>query len=345
MPNSPQPTTVSDAQIKDASDILAKNGVVAMPTETVYGLAARIDSDQGIKKIFEIKQRPFFDPLIVHVSSIKQAEDCALEWNELNQKLAELFWPGPLTLVVPKNEKISDLITSGLTTVGLRWPKHSVACRLIEAAGVPLAAPSANKFGKTSPTQASHVTDEFGAAVLVLNGDASEIGIESTVLSVKKSEKKYELAILRKGALLQSQITQALATFGFDYSWVEITDKKESPGHMKHHYMPSVPLVICKNPQMKFEELTRLLNEKIKELPDEVEGVRMVKPKGVIKKIEILRLSNQPEQAARELYSQLRSVSQRSPDALCFIQSSAQTGEMWESIFDRLYKAASLILD
>ncbi|MGZ3690481.1 MAG: L-threonylcarbamoyladenylate synthase [Pseudobdellovibrio sp.] len=345
MSTSSENSLLTDDMINQACEILAGGGVVAMPTETVYGLAARIDSEAGIKKIFSVKQRPFFDPLIVHVSSIEQAKSCALDWNELNQKLAELFWPGPLTMVIPKNKKISDLITSGLTTVGLRWPKHSVACRLIEAAGVPLAAPSANRFGKTSPTQASHVADEFGDAVMVLNGSASEIGIESTVLSVKKIGEKFELAILRKGALLQSQITEKLTPFHFNFQWVEITDKKESPGHMKHHYMPSVPLVICKNPQMKFEEMARLLNEKIKELPDEVEGVQIVKPKGAIKRIEILRLSNKPEQAARELYSQLRSVSQRSPDALCFIQSSAQTGEMWESIFDRLYKAASLILD
>lgn len=337
---------VMDAtQLNLAVQILTQNGVVAMPTETVYGLAARIDSEEAIKKIFQIKERPFFDPLIVHVASIEQAKSCALNWNQLNQKLAELFWPGPLTLVIEKNDSVSDLITSGLVSVGLRWPKHAVACRLIEEVGVPLAAPSANKFGKTSPTIASHVVDEFGNQVFVLDGKASEIGIESTVLSVKQVGTQYQLAILRKGALLQSQIKEALAPFGFEYVWFESIDKKESPGHMKHHYMPSVPLVICKNPQMKFSEMVQLLNEKIKELPDEVEGVKIVKPKGEIKQVEILKLANQPEQAARELYAQLRSVSQRSPDALCFIQSSTQTGEMWESVFDRLYKAASLILE
>ncbi|MEK6628436.1 MAG: L-threonylcarbamoyladenylate synthase [Bdellovibrionota bacterium] len=332
-------------QINLAVEQLQNNEVVAMPTETVYGLAARIDSEVAIKKIFSIKQRPFFDPLIVHVSSVDQAKKCVTEWNELSDFLAKTFWPGPLTLVLPKSDLISDLITSGLPSVALRWPQHPIAQELINRVGVPLAAPSANKFGRTSPTKAQHVKEEFSDSVLVIEGDSSSVGIESTVLSVKKQNNIYELAILRKGSILKSQITEVLSRQSFKYQWQEVIDKIESPGHMKHHYMPSIPLVVCRDAKLKLSELSGLLNKKLNELPDEIEGVKIIKPKSDIKKIEFLKLSSDPTQAARELYSQLRAASLRSPDVLCFIQTSAHTGEMWESVFDRLYKAASLILD
>lgn len=341
------PKNITD--IQQAAELLNSGGVAGIPTETVYGLAARIDSEQGLKKIFSTKQRPFFDPLIVHVSSLEQAKSCALEWNEMCQVLAENFWPGPLTLVIPKSARISDLITSGLPSVGLRWPRNQITCELIEKVGAPLAAPSANKFGRTSPTSAQHVREEFGSEVFVIEDQPSEIGIESTVLAVKKQADGYELAILRKGAVLPGHIEAVIKNknskeTNISFKWVDIVDKKESPGHMKHHYMPSVPLVICKNPRITFAEISRSLTEKLQDMPDEVEGVKIIKPKGEVKTILMLNLPNQPEQAARELYSQLRSVSQKRPDAICFIQSSVHTGEMWESIFDRLYKAASLIL-
>lgn len=333
-----------------AVQLLEQGEVVAFPTETVYGLGARIDRPEGLKKIFSTKQRPFFDPLIVHVSSIDQAKTCFKEWHVMAEHLAQSFWPGPLTLVMPKSELISDMITSGLDSVGVRLPRHPLAQQLITAVGVPLAAPSANKFGKTSPTKADHVKKEFGDSVLVLDQGQSEIGIESTVLLVKVSFKgpqhnTYELAILRKGAVLKSAIDTSLQKTQLKYKWLEAVDKKESPGHMKHHYMPEVPLVICKNPAMKVSEISEIINAKLKELPDEVDGVKIVKPKGKIEKIEFLLLSKDPGQAARELYSQLRAVSERKPHVLCFIQMPYHNTEMWESIFDRMYKAASLIID
>ena len=332
------------SQIEKAVKLLAANEVVAMPTETVYGLAARIDSDVAIKKIFSTKERPFFDPLIVHVASVAQAKQCAASWNPMNSLLADAFWPGPLTQVVAKSDKISDFITSGLGSVGLRWPNHKIACQLIEMVGVPLAAPSANKFGRTSPTSAAHVKEEFGDKVFVVEDSAGQIGIESTVLSVKFNNELYELAVLRKGAVLRSDIDKVLEKSGLNFQWVDSLDKKESPGHMQHHYMPSVPLVICKDPKISFSDLSRLLKEKLNEMPDVIDGVKITKPKGEIKKIVMLKLSDKPEQAARELYSQLRSMSLRAPDALCFLETSVQSGEMWESVLDRLYKAASLIL-
>src|SRR3989344_229194 len=334
-------------QLEIATELIKNEDVVAFPTETVYGLGARIDSRKAVEKIFTTKQRPFFDPLIVHVASIQQAQECTTDFNPLVQVLAEKFWPGPLTLVIPKSEKISDVITSGLQDVGIRFPNHPIALQLIQAVGVPIAAPSANKFGRTSPTTAQHVRHEFGDAVFVMDGEPSQIGIESTVLAVKSisDEKKYQLCILRKGFVTRSQIDELLKPLSFNYSWVDHLDKKSSPGNMKHHYMPSVPFVICRNTAMKLSELNTILNSRLSQLPDQVEGVTLIKPKWQINKIEFLKLPTDPVLAARELYSLLRLASLRSPQVLCFIQLPSQIGEMWESVFDRLYKAASLILD
>lgn len=332
-------------QIREACNLLRNHQVVAMPTETVYGLAARIDSEEALKKIFSVKKRPFFDPLIVHVASVEQARGCAAQWNELCEVLAQNFWPGPLTLVVPKASHISDMITSGLSSVGLRWPSHPLAQELLNQLQTPLAAPSANKFGRTSPTTSQHVRDEFADEIFVIESEASKFGIESTVVSVQLQPEGYRLSLLRPGVILRSQINLTLQSLKIEYAWVPPQSRSSAPGQMKHHYMPDVPLVICRNTQMKLSELTEILNRRLAELPDEVEGVKIIKPKSEIRKIEFLKLSHQPEQAARELYSQLRSASQRSPDALCFIQLPSHTGEMWESLFDRLYKAASLVLD
>jgi len=331
--------------IKIAAVKIQQEDVVAFPTETVYGLGARISSDTGIRKIFSTKERPFFDPLIVHVHSVEQAKTCFKDWNVMAEILTQNFWPGPLTLVMPKSDIVSDVITSGLVNVGVRMPKHPVALELIKQVGEPIAAPSANKFGKTSPTHAKHVVKEFGQQVMVLDQGSSEIGIESTVLMVKQNGNQFELAILRKGAILKKHIEDHLKTVQVNYQWTEQIDKKDSPGHMKHHYMPEIPFVVCRNPNLKLSELAEILNSRLNDLPDEVESVKIVKPKTIIDKVEFLNLSKDAEQAARELYSQLRAASDRQPQVLCFIQMPYHSGEMWESIFDRLYKAASLIID
>jgi L-threonylcarbamoyladenylate synthase len=330
-----------------ALDILNHNGVVAFPSETVYGLGAKIDSDEALKKIFSVKERPFFDPLIVHVHTVEKAKECFSQWNSVAECLAQNFWPGPLTLVMEKSKMISDVITSGLPSVGVRIPNHPVALELLQKIKIPLAAPSANKFGKTSPTTAAHVKKEFGDAVYVLESEVPcQIGIESTVLLVRKN---LEISILRRGLIVKSEIEKVLELNKVSYKWIDVIDKKESPGHMKHHYMPEIPFVICRNPNMKVKEVAQIVTQKISLLPDIVEGVKILKPKNAIAKIEFLKLAATPEQAAREIYSQLRTASERKPDLLCLalIKDYAQEphSEMWESVLDRLYKAASLVID
>lgn len=332
--------------IDRALELLNQHDVVAFPTETVYGLGAKIDSDIALKKIFSIKERPFFDPLIVHVDTVEKAQTCFRKWNAIAEELAKQFWPGPLTLVMEKSDRISDLITSGLSSVGVRIPHHPVALELLQKIKIPLAAPSANKFGKTSPTTGAHVKKEFGETVYVLESGPCQVGIESTVLLIRENN---EISILRPGAIVTAQISAALKNKNISFLWTTVTDKKESPGHMKHHYMPEIPFVICKNSKVTVRELGQLVQMRLSYLPDQVEGLKIIKPQKPIAKIEFLRLANNPTQAAREIYSQLRTASERQPDLLCLTLIKDYTqgpeAEMWSSVLDRLYKAATLIIE
>jgi L-threonylcarbamoyladenylate synthase len=331
--------------ITDAVRRLAEGGVVGMPTETVYGLAARIDLPSGIEAIFRVKERPFFDPLIVHVHSLDQVHDLTGGFSEVAQILARAFWPGPLTLVLPKAAAVNEMITSGLDSVGIRMPRHPVALELLRAVDVPLAAPSANKFGKTSPTSAEHVRKEFAAEnVLVLDGGASEIGIESTVLSVKQVGARTELAILRPGHVLKSEIESALASAGtpLTYVFVDKLDRKASPGQMKHHYMPAVPLILCEDPTLSEAELRTEISRRLSELPEQIEEVKIVKPVSGIRQLATLKLSEDPVIAARNFYADLRRVGESGADCMVLYRTDSHRGERWQSLYDRIEKAASL---
>ncbi len=317
-----------------AIELLKKNQVVAIPTETVYGLAARIGSDLALNKIFETKKRPFFDPLIVHVTSIDQAKTLCLSWNPIMQCLAESFWPGPLTLVVPKTKIVSDLITSGLTTVGLRCPQHPIALEIIEGVGQPLAAPSANLFGQTSPSQADHVISEFNNQVPVVDGGACSVGIESTVLLVQN----LKISILRPGQITELMIEKALNQEHLEFQWTKSVDKKLSPGQMKHHYMPSKPLFGIDS-DFKGDLISRL-NKELSQLPDEVEGVKIHKPKQ-IRSVKELVLSDLAPEAARQLYSELRILAEGPEDSLIFHFNKSHDGPEWVAVRERLSKACT----
>ncbi len=336
---------MQSAEIKSAASELARGHVVGMPTETVYGLAARIDSPLGIAAIFKIKERPFFDPLIVHISDLSQLAGLVSAVPAAAKLLADKFWPGPLTLVLPRSSELNPMITSGLDTVGVRMPAHPVALDLIRAAGVPLAAPSANKFGKTSPTSAAHVRNEFKREnVFVLEGGESQIGIESTVLLVRPGEEKCELSILRKGHILKSDIETVLKSQPIKYEFIEVTDKSQAPGHMKHHYMPSVPLVVCLDSHKSLGELREVMQKRLSELPDKIEEVAIVKPAAGIHRIAELVLDEDPVLAARKFYSQLRDLAETKPDCIVLYKLASHDTERWESLFDRILKAASLVI-
>lgn len=225
--------------IRKAAELLRHGGLVAFPTETVYGLGANALDAAAVARIFQVKGRPSTSPLIVHVASIQAARELAREWPPTAQTLAERFWPGPLTLVLARNPRIPDIVTAGLDTVGLRMPAHPVALELLRAAGVPVAAPSANRFGRVSPTRAEHVRQALGDAVdLILDGGPTELGLESTVLSLAGPP-----TLLRPGMILREQIEELIGPVRA----APRTRKGEaqpSPGLHPRHYSPATPLVL-----------------------------------------------------------------------------------------------------
>src|SRR5258708_7928457 len=176
---------VDDDKIVQAAAILRDGGLVGFPTETVYGLGANALSERAVARVFEVKARPRFDPLIVHIAGMEWLTRLTADFPPVARKLAERFWPGPLTLVLPKTPVVPDLVTAGGPTVAIRVPDHPVALALLRAVDLPIAAPSANPFGRISPTCADHVRDQLGSQIdLILDGGPCRIGIESTVLQV-----------------------------------------------------------------------------------------------------------------------------------------------------------------
>ncbi len=293
-----------------------------MPTETVYGLAASISSEIGLRKIFSLKERPFFDPLIVHVSGLRMAQSLVQEWTPVADYLARSFWPGALTLVLRKAESVNPLITSGLATVALRFPSHPMAQALIKHTGVALAAPSANKFGRTSPTTAAHVRSEFPQAeLMIIDGGPCQIGVESTVLSIENDQ----VQILRHGGITEEALRESLRKFSKPVTLSHAVTPA-SPGHLEHHYMPQIPLV--------------LVNSSTTEFLNQVQAKLNLTPKN----IQELKLSNDPRQAARELYSEMRRLSEPPADLSICRLDAAQTSQEWAAIRDRLNRAATLKL-
>lgn len=323
--------------LDEATEKLKRGEAVALPTETVYGLAAVINQESAVRSIFSIKERPFFDPLIVHISKLEQVHELTTGWGSLCQSLSQKFWPGPLTFVVPKTDQVSSLITSGLTTVGIRMPSHPLALEVLRRVGIPLAAPSANKFGKTSPTLASHVESEFLGEVPVLDGGPCAVGLESTVLWV--SEEKKQIAVLRKGAVLLSQITETLSADKVPFTVVEMLDRKESPGHMKHHYMPAVPFVLVHG--LRPIDFLDQLRSQIQKLPKEVEGVQIAQSQ--FQKVIQLDLSGDAALASREFYGKLREAVLKGADGIYFeVPKDWIHNEDFEALLERMHKAASL---
>lgn len=213
-------------------NIIKNSGVVAFPTETVYGLGASAWDAVAVKKIFEIKGRPPDNPLIVHISSKEQATDFASNIPPSAQLLMDTFWPGPLSIILPKKSKVLDLITAGLATVALRMPDHPVALSFISQAG-PLAAPSANRSGRPSPTKAAHVKADFGDDFPVVESEAARVGLESTVVDLSGDVP----VILRPGSISRRQLEQCLQTSVEEF-YSDQNEKPRSPGQKYSHYKP-----------------------------------------------------------------------------------------------------------
>lgn len=225
--------------IEQASYCLAMGDLVAIPTETVYGLAANAFNPEAVLKIFEAKNRPQFNPLIVHSDTLEKMRPFLLQIPDWAEKLAASHWPGPMTLLLPRNEVVPDLVTAGLPRVAVRIPNHPLTLKLLESLDFPLAAPSANPFGYISPTTASHVAAQLGDEVAyILDGGRSSIGIESTIIG---ADETGEPVVFRLGGLSLESIRNTIGKIGVRINPVE--EQPQSSGMLKSHYAPKTKLI------------------------------------------------------------------------------------------------------
>jgi L-threonylcarbamoyladenylate synthase len=235
------PEAPDAAALARAADCLRRGGLVAFPTETVYGLGVHALDRAAVRRLFEAKGRPLNDPLIVHVHSSERMHDLVARVPDSTRVLAARFWPGPLTLVLPRSSRVPDEVTAGLHTVAIRVPAHPVARALLTAAGVPVAAPSANLFSRPSPTRASHVLDDLAGRIdLVVDGGPTQVGLESTVLDLSGDVP----TILRPGAVSLGMLRAILPRVEQRPANAPVRGAMRSPGLLERHYSPRAPLTL-----------------------------------------------------------------------------------------------------
>jgi L-threonylcarbamoyladenylate synthase len=314
--------------LREAALVLSGGGLVAFATETVYGLGAVAINPAAVARIFKAKGRPSFNPLIVHVQGVGEAKLCTTQWPEAAGRLARQFWPGPLTLVLPRSTLIPDLVTAGRETVALRVPASSVALGLIEHAGQPLAAPSANRSNGVSPTRAEHVlADLDGRIDLILDSGRTDLGLESTVVDLTESP----LRVLRPGPVTAEQITLCLDRLHrVEALAAEPTESNRpaSPGMLPLHYAPATPAWRIEDAA----ELTRL------ELP--ARSAIVVFGPAILPKIDpAIHQSHMPEpiRAGRDLYLTLRQLDALGLEQIVVVMPPDQPD--WAAIRDRLSRA------
>lgn len=263
----------SSENLKKAAQIIRGGGLVAFPTETVYGLGANAFSAEAAARIFEAKRRPSFDPLIVHVSDFEMLARVVSEVSPLAQKLIEHFWPGPLTLVFPKSALVPGIVTSGLPTVAVRMPNHPVALELIRQSETPIAAPSANPFGYLSPTRAEHVERMLGDSVdLILDGGPTTFGVESTILLLAEKP-----VVLRFGAV---SVEALEAVVGSVELRVGDSHKPLVPGQLPQHYSPRTPIQLSKPEEVPLEVRKKVGYLAFKDVPKGFKVVKVLSPTG-----------------------------------------------------------------
>jgi L-threonylcarbamoyladenylate synthase len=245
------PKSPETAPIARAAAVLRRGGLVAFPTETVYGLGANALDASAVRRIFEAKGRPAKNPVIVHVAEVEQARQLVADWPAAAERLAGRFWPGPLTLVLPRRDVIPDMVTAGRATVAVRMPAHPIALALIRAAGVPVAAPSANRSTQLSPTLAEHVLHGLqGRIDLVLDGGPTSGGLESTVLDLTSSPR-----VLRPGLVSITKLEAILGPVVRPDVVLDVGESLPSPGMLPRHYAPRTPLECAENGARRAKEL------------------------------------------------------------------------------------------
>ena len=306
------------AEIERAASLLCAGRLVAFPTETVYGLGANALDPEAVARIYKVKGRPSTSPLIVHVASNEMAKSLVTTWPAIADRLARRFWPGPLTLVLEKQPSIPAIVTAGLPTVGLRMPAHPIALALIQAAGIPLAAPSANRFTHLSPTTANHVRQGLGADVdLILDGGPCEVGIESTVLSLTGPHP----ILLRPGGISRAAIE---ALIGPVTTAADISEGAHpGPGMHPRHYSPRTRLLLINDGRVPEGNGTYLQHQHPPSRSD----------------INVVQMPSTAAEYAAVLYRKLHETDDAGLDWIV-VDLPPETPD-WEAVHDRLRRASS----
>lgn len=324
------PAQPDPALIAEAAAVLRRGGLVAFPTETVYGLGGNALDATACARIFAAKGRPANNPIIVHAADVNTARQVLVAWPDIAARLAERFWPGPLTLVLPKNAAVPDEVTAGGPTVAVRVPAHPVAQALLRAAGIPVAAPSANPSGQVSPTRAEHVLRWLDGRIdLLLDGGPATGGLESTVLDLSRAPPR----LLRPGLVSPSEIEAVIGPIGRSAGTVATESTLPSPGLLPRHYAPRAPL----------ECVTGNAEEHVAELAQQGLRVGWLTQRAAVAppaaRVAVILMPAQPAEYAARLYAVLHELDDAAVERI--VVEMPPDREEWLTVRDRLRRASS----
>ena len=315
----------SQTDIEEAVEALRAGDLVVFPTETVYGVGANASNPVAVRKIFEVKGRPPDHPVIVHLDDPRYLHRWVSSLPPVAEQLAHEFWPGPLTLILPKAENVNDIVTGGQDSIGIRVPSHPIAQQLLNAFGGGIAAPSANRYGRLSPTKPEHVRDELGDAVsVILDGGDSPIGLESTIVSCLNNE----VRLLRPGFITRTQLERVIGPLAVG------GQAPRAPGDRRLHYAPSTPLEIVPSDELEVRAGEIVARE------EKVAVLAMRPPLQTQRHMTWINAGKKPEAYAHNLYNHLRTLD-RTGCVRIFVQSVPQD-EKWAAVLDRLQRASGL---
>ena len=311
--------------IEEAVEILREGKLVAFPTETVYGLGANASDPVAVRKIFDLKGRPPDHPVIVHLDNPRYLHRWVRELPPLAKSLADEFWPGPLTLILPKAENVNDIVTGGQDSIGIRVPAHPMAQQLLTAFGGGIAAPSANRYGRLSPTRPEHVREEFGDEIdLILDGGESLIGLESTIVSCLHNEAR----LLRPGFITRSQLEKVVGPLSLT------AEAPRSPGDRMLHYAPLTPLEIVSIDELETRAAAVIARR------EKVAVLAMRPPLQTQRNMTWINAGKKPDTYAHNLYNHLRTLDRAG--CVKILVQDVPDDERWAAIRDRLRRAGGV---